>query len=61
VVLVGLPLEFRKRRRAGELRIYAWRLIELAVEIDAGRKTGYGTAAGERQRAAELPVRRLSS
>jgi hypothetical protein len=45
---------FRERRRAAELRVYSRRLLVLADEIDAGRKRGYGTAAGQRRRAAEI-------
>jgi hypothetical protein len=48
---------FRERRRAAELRIYARRLLELADEIDAGRKHGFGSAAAQRQRAAEVRAR----
>jgi hypothetical protein len=47
-------LAFRERRRAAELRVYSRRLLELADEIDAGRKHGFGTSAGQRQRAAEI-------
>jgi hypothetical protein len=36
------------------LRIYSRRLLELAEEIDAGKKHGFGSAAGQRQRAAEI-------
>jgi hypothetical protein len=46
-----------ERRRAAELRIYARRLLELADEIDAGRKHGFGSAAAQRQRAAEVRAR----
>ncbi len=43
-----------QRRRAAELRIYSRRLLELADEIDTGEKHGFGSAAGQRQRAAEI-------
>jgi hypothetical protein len=39
------------------LRIYARRLLELADEIDAGRENGYGSAAAQRQHAAEVRAR----
>jgi len=47
-------LGFRERRRAAELRVYARRLLDLADEIEAGKAFGYGSAAGQRARAAEI-------